>query len=78
MKLFLLMIAMAFASTGDFTIEGKVRNFNKKHVEIESGGQILQFSIERVVDRKDLRVGHKIEINLSKKVEGETDENPHD
>jgi len=51
------------AVTG-YRLSGKVKSFDAKTVRVETDGRLMEFDIARVVDRKKLRSGQIIEIDL--------------
>ncbi len=61
---FLFFFQVKAGQIGDQTIEGVVKGFDEKYVRIEKNGEIFEFNINRVVNRKALKVGKPTKISL--------------
>ncbi len=53
------------ASSGK-TVVGKVKSFDEKTVRLEVDGKLVEFDVRRVAERKNLKVGQVVEVDLEK------------
>lgn len=62
------LVTSAYSASSNHTMSGKVKSFDAKTVKIEVDGHVMEFNIARVIDKKNLRVGQTVEIDLDRKV----------